>query len=183
MSTIGNRIRRKRLEAGLSVDDLAARLGKNRATVYRYESNDIDNFPISVIPPLAEILNTTPAYLMGWKSTKDDVWTSRFRSRLADELAMASPDQIDCMDAGIDLDFLERVASGECDFSFSDACSIADDVGFSLDETMWPSAKESALDTESGLDLEIINLIISLPEAKKAEGVNYLRYLSERVDK
>ena len=41
MSTIGSRIRQKRQELGMSVDELAARLGKNRATVYRYESDDI----------------------------------------------------------------------------------------------------------------------------------------------
>lgn len=70
MSTIGNRIRLMRQEAGLSVDDLAARLGKNRATVYRYESDEIENFPIAVIGPLAEALHTTPAYLMGWTEEK-----------------------------------------------------------------------------------------------------------------
>lgn len=70
MSTIGSRIRQKRQELGMSVDELAARLGKNRATVYRYESDDIENFPISIIGPLAEALQVSPAYLMGW--TKRD---------------------------------------------------------------------------------------------------------------
>ena len=36
--TIADRIRNRRLELGLSVDDLAELLNKNRATVYRYES-------------------------------------------------------------------------------------------------------------------------------------------------
>lgn len=70
MSTIGSKIRALRIEAGLSVDELAARLGKNRATVYRYESDEIDNFPISVIGPLAEELHTSPSYLMGWTDEK-----------------------------------------------------------------------------------------------------------------
>lgn len=73
MSTIGNRIRYMRQEAGLSVDELAALLGKNRATVYRYESDEIENFPIAVIGPLAEALHTTPAYLMGWTDEKKPV--------------------------------------------------------------------------------------------------------------
>lgn len=54
----------------MSVDELAARLGKNRATVYRYEKGDIENMPVNVLEPLAEVLQTTPAYLMGW--TPDD---------------------------------------------------------------------------------------------------------------
>ena len=73
MSTIGSRIRQKRQELGMSVDELAARLGKNRATVYRYESDDIENFPISIIGPLAEALQVSPAYLMGWIQTEQPV--------------------------------------------------------------------------------------------------------------
>jgi len=63
--TIGQRIRQKRQEMGLTVDDLASKLGKNRATVYRYESDAIKNLPISILVPLAEVLNTTPGDLMG----------------------------------------------------------------------------------------------------------------------
>ena len=63
---IGDRIKHRREELGLSADQVADRIGKNRATVYRYESNDIKNFPIEVLTPLAEVLQTTPAYLMGW---------------------------------------------------------------------------------------------------------------------
>ena len=66
MSTIGSRIRQRRQELGISADELATKLGKNRTTVYRYESDDIENFPVSVIGPLANALQVSPAYLMGW---------------------------------------------------------------------------------------------------------------------
>lgn len=66
--TTGERIKQRRIELGLSVDELAKKLKKNRATIYRYENNDIENFPTSVITPLANALETTPAYLMGWES-------------------------------------------------------------------------------------------------------------------
>lgn len=65
--SIGDRIKQRRLEIGLSVDQVADKIGKNRATVYRYESSEIEKFPIDVIAPLAEALCTTPAYLMGWE--------------------------------------------------------------------------------------------------------------------
>nr|DAS98414.1 MAG TPA: helix-turn-helix domain protein [Caudoviricetes sp.] len=64
--TIGERIKQRRIELGLSVDEVAEKLGKNRATVYRYESNDIENLPVGTLEPLATILETTPAQLMGW---------------------------------------------------------------------------------------------------------------------
>lgn len=63
---IGKRIRDRRIELNLSVDELAIRLNKNRTTVYRYEKGDIENLPLDTLKPLAEILETTPAYLMGW---------------------------------------------------------------------------------------------------------------------
>ena len=66
MPSIGDRIKQRRLEIGLSVDQVADKIGKNRATVYRYESSEIEKFPIDVLTPLAEALRTTPAYLMGW---------------------------------------------------------------------------------------------------------------------
>jgi len=52
------------LELGLSVEEVARRLGKDRSTIYRYESNDIENMPLSVLPPLAKILEVSPAYLL-----------------------------------------------------------------------------------------------------------------------
>lgn len=65
--TVGERIKQKRLEKGMSVDELAAKLGKNRATIYRYESNDIENLPITILGPISEALNVSPTYLMGYE--------------------------------------------------------------------------------------------------------------------
>lgn len=62
---IGERIKKLRKEKGLSVDYIAEKLGKNRATVYRYESSEIENLPYPILVPLADILGTTPMYLMG----------------------------------------------------------------------------------------------------------------------
>lgn len=72
MTSVGQRIRKRRLELGLSVDELADRLGKNRATVYRYESNAIENLPVTVIGPLAEALHCSPAELMGWDQASQE---------------------------------------------------------------------------------------------------------------
>ena len=84
--TIGQRIKQKRIEMKLSADELAKRLGKNRATVYRYENGDIENLPIDILEPIAQALNTTPAYLMGWQQIKkeNDVQTD-IVSRLFDD--------------------------------------------------------------------------------------------------
>lgn len=62
--TVGQRIRDRRRELGLSADYMAKALNKDRSTYYRYESNEIENMPISVLRPLAKILGVSEAYLI-----------------------------------------------------------------------------------------------------------------------
>ena len=69
--SIGQRIKTKRKQNGLSIDELAYKLGKNRTTIYRYENGDIENLPLGILDSLANALNTTPAYLMGWESSNN----------------------------------------------------------------------------------------------------------------
>lgn len=64
--TIGDRIKQRRLELKLTVEELAEKVGKSRATIYRYENGDTENMPTTILEPLAKALNTTPADLIGW---------------------------------------------------------------------------------------------------------------------
>lgn len=64
--SVGKRIKERRNELQMSVDELAQKLNKNRATIYRYEKGEIENLPIDILEPLAKALDTTPQYLMGW---------------------------------------------------------------------------------------------------------------------
>ena len=67
---IGEKIKQRRMEIGISAEELADRIGKSRATVYRYENGDIEDIPITIIKPLAKALKTTPAYLMNLEQCK-----------------------------------------------------------------------------------------------------------------
>ena len=103
--TIGERIRLRRQELRMSADDLAEKLGKNRATIYRYESNDIENFPISILPALADALHCSEAYLMGWQekasALPDD--DSALNAMILERFAKLTPEnRLDV------LEFLER---------------------------------------------------------------------------
>ncbi len=60
------RIKNRRKKLGLSADNVADALGVSRATIYRYESADIEKLPTTIIEPLSKILRCSPAYLMGW---------------------------------------------------------------------------------------------------------------------
>lgn len=63
---IGKRIKEKRIELGITQEELAAKLGyKSKTTIAKIEkgTNDITQ---SRVVDFANVLNTTPAYLMGW---------------------------------------------------------------------------------------------------------------------
>jgi transcriptional regulator with XRE-family HTH domain len=69
--TIGDRIRIKRLELGLSQDDLAIKLGyKSRSSINKIENN-AQNLRQSKIKAIADALNTTPGEIMGWDDEEE----------------------------------------------------------------------------------------------------------------
>ena len=74
---IGQRIKKRRKELGLTAEEMGKRLGKDRSTIYRYENGDIENLPLDILEPIAEALQTTPQYLMGWQEVekKNDIKT------------------------------------------------------------------------------------------------------------
>lgn len=62
---IGERIKERRLELGMTQEELADKVGfKTRASVSRLEGGD-RNIPLSKLRKLAEVLETTVGYLMG----------------------------------------------------------------------------------------------------------------------
>lgn len=63
--TIGERIKQKRLEANLSQDELAKKVGyKSRSSIQKIES--ARNLPITKVEKMANALDCDPGYLMGW---------------------------------------------------------------------------------------------------------------------
>lgn len=63
---IGERIKNRRKELKMSADVVAEKLGVSRSTIFRYEKGDIEKLPTNILDDISEILETTPAYLMGW---------------------------------------------------------------------------------------------------------------------
>lgn len=58
----------RRKAIGISAERLAEMLGVSPATIYRYENGDIEKVPGDRLGPIANALQTTPAYLMGWEA-------------------------------------------------------------------------------------------------------------------
>lgn len=66
MTTIGDRIKKRREELGLTQQELAEKLGyKSKSSINKIELN-IQNLTQSKIKAIAIALKTTPSYIMGW---------------------------------------------------------------------------------------------------------------------
>ena len=63
---IGEIIKNRRKELGMSAEDVAEIIGASPATIYRYESNYITKMGIDKLTPIAKALRVSEAYLMGW---------------------------------------------------------------------------------------------------------------------
>lgn len=68
---IGDRIKQRRIELGMSQIELAEKVRISKQTLYKYENNIVTNIPSKNIEILAHMLETTPAYLMGWEPEPD----------------------------------------------------------------------------------------------------------------
>lgn len=70
MPDIGKRIKEKRIELGITQEDLASKLGyKSKTTIAKIE-NGTNDITQSRVVDFANALNTTPAYLMGWEDSE-----------------------------------------------------------------------------------------------------------------
>jgi transcriptional regulator with XRE-family HTH domain len=68
--TIGDRIKELREEAKITQEELAKHINSTKQTIHKYENNIVSNIPSDKIEKIADILDTTPAYLMGWTNNK-----------------------------------------------------------------------------------------------------------------
>ena len=84
MLTIGSRIRNRREELNLSQDELAKRLGyKSRSSINKIEL-DQRNLTQSKIKAIADALETTPAYIMGWEELDQTVDLKKLQKEVSE---------------------------------------------------------------------------------------------------
>lgn len=67
---ISNELRQRRKALGLTLEELACRIGTSKQTIHRYENGTIANVPPEKVEALANALQTTPAALMGWQKSE-----------------------------------------------------------------------------------------------------------------
>lgn len=65
-------IKERRIELGLTLEQVADKVGTSKQTIQRYETGVISNIPSDKIEALAVALQTTPQHIMGW-DIEDDI--------------------------------------------------------------------------------------------------------------
>ena len=70
--TKGERIKLLREKANMTQEELAKLLNTTKQTIYKYEQSVVTNIPSDRVERIAEVLNTTPAYIMGWEANKPE---------------------------------------------------------------------------------------------------------------
>ncbi len=71
--TIGERIKRRRMELGMSQETLAKKIGySSRSSINKIEL-DVQQLRQSKIKDIATALNTTTSYIMGWDEKEPEV--------------------------------------------------------------------------------------------------------------
>ena len=64
---MGQKIKNLREQKGMTLEDLGNKVGVGKSTVRKWETGIIANMRRDKIAKIAEALNVSPAYLMGWE--------------------------------------------------------------------------------------------------------------------
>ena len=84
----GSRIKAAREAKNLTQEELGALCGTTKQTIFKYENNLVTNIPTNRLEKLAQVLDVTPSYLMGWdeallESIREDSRSGRTQAKEA----------------------------------------------------------------------------------------------------
>lgn len=114
MKSLSNRIKECRMQKGMTLLQVADRIGVKEATMQRYESGKIKNIKHETIEQLASIFECTPAYLMGWEETDAPSLTpeQQAKERIHELVDKLSPADLARVEAVIDAFLATQGARG-----------------------------------------------------------------------
>lgn len=65
---IGEKIKIARDNAGLTQEELGEKCGTTKQTIFKYETGVVTNIPIDRLEAIAEAVNVSAAWLLGWET-------------------------------------------------------------------------------------------------------------------
>lgn len=71
--TMAQRIKERRCLLGLTQEELGGKLGLQKSAIAKYENGRVENMKRSIIAKMADVLECSPAYLMGWSDNVTEI--------------------------------------------------------------------------------------------------------------
>ncbi len=71
--TTGERIKMLRKEHNFTQEELGAKIGVQKAAIQKYEKGTVKNIKHDSLIKLAQVLSTTPEYLLGWDGAPSNI--------------------------------------------------------------------------------------------------------------
>lgn len=65
--SIGEKIKIARDNAGLTQEELGKKCGTTKQTIFKYETGVVTNIPIDRLEAIADAVNVSAAWLLGWE--------------------------------------------------------------------------------------------------------------------
>lgn len=81
------RLKARRVELDLTLEDVGAIAGISRSAVQKYEKGIIKNVYVSMVEQFAKALRCNPAYLLGWVDTPE------LENAVGDALTLSNPER------------------------------------------------------------------------------------------
>lgn len=138
--TTGERIRQLRIEHQMTQEELGAKVGVQKAAIYKYENGLVVNLKRSTLEKLAIVLETTPTYLMGLEDdiptagvvSMQSVWLENL-NRLKKNSGMTI-EQI-ALSSGVPKGTLNKLFAGQTkDPQLSTVSAVVHCMGYTLDD-------------------------------------------------
>lgn len=162
-------------------EEIGKKVGVGKATIQKYENGIITKIPSDKIELLAEALETTPGFIMGWENDPERFrLDNQFGKLLQKErLSMRMSTAQFAEYIGISEDALARYESGSSIPSINVAMSIAIQLGISPEQydPIYIAQKQKSEDEK--LNEEIIRLFSSLSHSSKLRALAYIQGLKD----
>ena len=79
---MGDKIKSLREKAGMTLEELGQKVGVGKSTVRKWETGQIANMRRDKISKIANALDVSPAYLMGWTDNPDPKYVETLEGKL-----------------------------------------------------------------------------------------------------
>lgn len=79
-------LKNRRIDLGLTLKEVADKVGVSEATVSRWESGDIANMRRDRIAALASVLDVSPGVIMGWEEPHEGYYLNPETAEIAQQI-------------------------------------------------------------------------------------------------